>query len=305
MVEKQSFYLDTICSIKIDAGHKALLNEADAILKYYDTYFSRYRKGSFVSKLNRKRVTGNKKILYFYDYYMKLPSVVREHYKINLAYLLDLWDFNHGGKIPKKNEIKNALKILKNERIVVKDGKLYITGKSGFDLGGLLKGVLLDEISQLFKKNGAKKYIINLGGDIAVFSALPYLWNIGIKNPYGEGIITYISVNKKEFFLVTSGDYERYFIKNGKRYNHIMDPHTGYPARYYKSVTVISDQGIKADILSTAIFSMKEDVAKRFFNTFTQNDAALLITTNREFIPSKNLKESKDEEGTIFYYFGK
>jgi len=78
------------------------------------------------------------------------------------------------------------------------------------------------------------------------------VWRIGIKDPRGSGVIAVLEL--REGAVSTSGDYERFFLKGGKRYHHIIDPRTGYPARGIWSATVVAKEGVLADALSTALF---------------------------------------------------
>ena len=92
-------------------------------------------------------------------------------------------------------------------------------------------------------------------------------WKIGVQNPRGEGILYSFEAKPGET-ISTSGDYERTQIYNGKRYHHIFDPHTGYPANTFASVTVITEIPDYADGLSTAIFVIGKDKYRKLLETF-------------------------------------
>ena len=110
---------------------------------------------------------------------------------------------------------------------------------------------------------GIKGGIINAGGDIMAFGSRK--WRIGLKDPRGPGVIAVIPVKNKA--VATSGDYERYFIKNGRRYCHILNPRTGWPATRYMSVTILADKCIDADAWATAVFVMGLDKARNILKS--------------------------------------
>ena len=139
--------------------------------------------------------------------------------------------------------------------IVIKDGKLISTNpmaKLGF--GGFAKGYAVDAAINVLKAENIDNAIINIGGDLrAVGQHGKRPWNIGIRHPRQDGVLASVTVNGDES-VFSSGDYERYFEHNGKRYSHIMDPRTGYPAEQAMSVTVIDNNAARADASATALF---------------------------------------------------
>lgn len=122
------------------------------------------------------------------------------------------------------------------------------------DFGAFAKGYAVDVVIEHLRELGIHNAIINAGGDLrAIGSRGDRPWRIGIRNPAGEGVIASLDIRGDES-VFTSGNYERYFEYDGKRYHHIIDPRTGYPARGARSVTVLHDQGAVADAAATALF---------------------------------------------------
>ena len=122
------------------------------------------------------------------------------------------------------------------------------------DLGGMAKGWAVDRISENLKRLGVKNAIVNAGGDLRAFGrAGDRPWRIGIRHPRRAGAIASVTIEGDEA-VFTSGDYERYFEYRGRRYHHILDPRTGYPATGTRSVTVIHHDGALADAAATALF---------------------------------------------------
>jgi thiamine biosynthesis lipoprotein len=122
------------------------------------------------------------------------------------------------------------------------------------DFGAIGKGMAVDIAMEHLKEMGIHNAIINMGGDLrAMGSKGGTPWKIGIRHPRRNGVIASLTIHDDES-VFTSGDYERYFEYQGKRYHHILDPRTGYPARGVTSVTVIHAQGTVADAAATALF---------------------------------------------------
>lgn len=160
------------------------------------------------------------------------------------------------------------------------------------DLGGIAKGYAGDVAKEIYKKNGNKSAFINLGGNVVVLGNKPdgSAWSIGIQNPRSETgeIVGVVHVSDKA--VVTSGDYQRYFEKDGKRYSHIMDTHTGYPAESgLMSVTIIASSSIEADGLSTATFVLGLDKGLDLVKRYGQAEA-IFITTDKKIYVTKGLQ---------------
>jgi FAD:protein FMN transferase len=122
------------------------------------------------------------------------------------------------------------------------------------DFGGFIPGYAADLAVERLRSMGMDNGILNAGGEVRVFGrkgGRP--WRIGIRAPRGPGVMGYIDMEDDEA-VVTSGDYERYFEHEGRRYHHILDPRTGYPAQGVRSVTVVHESAAVADAAATALF---------------------------------------------------
>jgi thiamine biosynthesis lipoprotein len=174
--------------------------------------------------------------------------------------LIELWGFHSdelpSGPPPDQAEIQAILDMHPSmDDIEFTDISMQGHNKSmHLDFGGIGKGMAVDIAVEHLREMGIQNAIINMGGDLrAIGSKGGTPWKIGIRHPRKEGIIASLETRGDES-VFTSGDYERYFEYKGKRYHHILDPRTGYPAEGVTSVTVIHQEGVVADAAATALF---------------------------------------------------
>jgi len=180
-------------------------------------------------------------------------------FNIAIGPLSRLWNFDGGGEIvPDANSIQRRLVNLDFKKIIL-DRKNHTISLPAvgmaLDLGGIAKGYAVDRAVEILKSCGVSSGIVNAGGDMRLFGTKPQnrLWHIGIQHPRkNDGVLLTFKVTDRA--VVTSGDYERYFIKEGVRYHHILDSVTGYPASECMSVTVVAETAFLADAMATAIF---------------------------------------------------
>jgi thiamine biosynthesis lipoprotein len=180
--------------------------------------------------------------------------------------LFELWGFHQDNWFeshppPSQEEINGWLASSPTmEDIHIKNGELASSDpavKLGF--GGFAKGYAVDQAISALQKQGIKNAIVNIGGDLrAIGSHGKRPWVIGIRHPRQDGIIASIALHGDES-VFTSGDYERFFLYDGKRYPHIIDPRTGYPADQAMSVTVLHSNASLADAAATALFVAGND----------------------------------------------
>ena len=174
--------------------------------------------------------------------------------------LIKLWGFESDdlpqGPPPNEADIQTLLDKHPSMKDVTIDGVQFSCTNPAvrLDLGGFAKGYAVDRVIDHLKDLGVKNAIVNAGGDLrAIGKHGDRAWRVGIRNPRGEGVLASVDTRADES-IFTSGDYERFYEYDGKRYHHIIDPHTGYPARGVTSVTVFDNNAGRADAAATALF---------------------------------------------------
>ncbi len=160
--------------------------------------------------------------------------------------LLRLWGFYSTPHVPADREIAAALACVGYRHLGWKDGQLTKDAAGvQIGLGGIAKGYALAEAARVLRENGTAGAIIDAGGDIyALGRHGARCWHVGIRNPAGPGVVG--SVRVADTAVMGSGDYERFFIRDGRRYHHILDPHTGSPTDGVAAVTVMGPDPVAA-----------------------------------------------------------
>lgn len=176
-----------------------------------------------------------------------------------LGALVRLWGFDDGSNLPQappaEDAVAGALEALGEPGSMrLEDGTLTATQGTRLDLGAFAKGYALARLAERLAEQGVNNAIINAGGDlVALGRPGDRLWRIGVRHPAAEGLLASVEIDGGEA-VFTSGDYERSFRFEGRRYHHILDPASGSPARGLTSVTVLDDQPARADAAATALF---------------------------------------------------
>jgi FAD:protein FMN transferase len=173
-----------------------------------------------------------------------------------------LWKFDEDlePKIPPLAELKKRMALIDHRQVVV-DGaqKTVFLKKRGMaiNLGGIAKGYAVDRATAILKRAGFPDTIVQAGGDLMCAGSKDGKpWTAGIRDPRGDRDDVFATLQLVDHAFSTAGDYERFFILSGKRYHHIIDPKTGFPATRSRSVTIYAPTALLADALDDAVFIM-------------------------------------------------
>jgi len=241
-------YFDTICEVNIFCLPQRFDSYQDEIHRVFseiETHFSPDAM-DYSSPL----------VLELFDHALQLYLDSEGFFDITVAPLSKLWGFaDKKYQVPQPEEIEDALKYIGMDKIGKENGCLILLPNMELDWGGIAKGLGIDLVSKALKEMEVTRGFINAGGDLFCWGKNPSnsLWKIGIKHPRKKGFLGVLSVS--DLGLATTGDYQRYFVKDKVRYHHVFNPHTGYPSRNKQSVTVIGPKTLFCDALSTALFA--------------------------------------------------
>ena len=217
---------------------------------------------------------------------------------ITIRPLAEVWGIEEGrSAIPDKADIDAALKKIDVSKVSVNGNFVNISeSEMMLDLGAVGKGYGCDLAAGYLRDSDALGACIALGGSIVVYGSKPdgECWKVGVKDPRNsEGtVLGTVSIPAGETaFISTSGDYEKYFMVDGKRYHHILDPDTGYPAWTHTiAATVVCDDGLTSDALSTLCMLLDRDDAMKLVAQYGAK--AVIIDDEKRVYVSDDLKSS-------------
>jgi len=259
----------SIDPVKIsEARAKNAINEAFDEIKRIENVYSVHKDTSEISRINRLRKNERLQIT---DEVLNLIHKTLDYsertdgaFDITVKPLVDLWGrARKANKLPDEYELKRALERVGYKDVVLDEVVRTIYFKKdgmSIDLGGAAKGYATDRAIRVLEDNGIKNALVTSGGDMYCLGKKSGRepWKVGIRHPRREDR-TFLEILLKDKAISTSGDYERYFIMDGKRYSHIIDPMTGYPiGDNVVSASVITADSTTSDILATAMCILGE-----------------------------------------------
>ena len=281
-----SIKLNTAVQITIyDSQDKSLLDDCLDLCDKYELIFNRTNENSELYKLNHRKDTSNKDphadgqttpypvsgtagTWHISEDLAALLSegldITRESngaFDIAIAPLTSLWDFTaEDPKVTDDSDIQKALPLCSSDGVTINGQDISLPSDDiQFDVGAIAKGYIADRLKDFLVKKGVKSAIINLGGNVLCIGSKPdgTPFKIGIQKPFADRNETEAVMDITGRSVVSSGIYERCFKQDGKLYHHILNPKTGYPYdNGLISVTIISDQSVDGDALSTTCFAL-------------------------------------------------
>lgn len=256
-------------------------------LERLESKYSRFRKDSLLSQINLgKEVTIDNETISLLEHAFNCFEQSEGLFDVTAGRLNSLWDFKKK-KVPSQEEISYALSVTDFSKVSWNNGILSMPAGMNVDFGGIVKEYAADTLAVLAKKFGVRYGLINLGGDIAIVGNKPdgIAWKVGITDPRGtETEIASIDIYSGG--LATSGDYKRYFIYEGKRYSHILNPKTGFPCAGLRAVSVAANLCTVAGSIATIAMLKDEPEAIKWLNDlgvpFVAMDSNLSIQRNSD-----------------------
>jgi len=222
-----------------------------------------------------------------------ISALTQGAFDISAGALKRLYNFKNAAfKMPDGKTILQTLKTVGYKKIELRDNnKIYLQAKDmhiGF--GAVGKGYAADKVKSLWQAAGMTSGVINASGDLTVWGHQPdgSPWKVGIADPDNkDNILLWLPVSNAS--VATSGNYEQYFDLDGIRYSHNIDPRTGLPARFIKSVTIVSSSAELSDALATAVTIMGKEVGIDFINQLP-NVHCIIINADNKISYSKKIK---------------
>lgn len=302
---EEQFLMGTYVNVKIfDDGKKDVLDEAFNRVKVLADKITVNEPGSEVDEINKQ--AGIKPVEVSKDVYPLIKSAYDyseesdDGFDLSIGPITQLWHIGFDdARKPEQKEIDQALALVKHQDVVLDDKKQTVfLKKKGMelDLGAIAKGYITDEVVKVLKANEVTTGIVDLGGNIYVLGMSPRRensdWNVGVQDPNQARNTIVGSVPASNQSLVTSGIYERNLKVGDEVFHHLFNPKTGYPFdNEIAGVTIISNQSIDGDALSTVIFSKGVKEGMDYINQLKNIDA-IFVTVDDKIYLSSGVKDT-------------
>ncbi len=292
-IGKTSFHLNTVCTVTIysmdgmtdlDESQQQkhilqLITDAFALCDQYEKILSKTVEGSDIYKINHaggQAVEVDQRTVEVVSKGLEYSKASGGAFDITIGKVSDIWNFqemddkgNRIGTIPEESVITDAMSHVDYNCVLIEGNTIQLTDpEAELDLGGIAKGYIADKVAEFLEAKGVTSAVVDLGGNIVVIgekgesmdNPMGTEFSVGIADPNSEGLLGLVKCKDKT--VVTSGTYERYFELDGKRYHHVLDTETGYPADTdLLAVTIIADKGhsVDCDGLSTSCLALGKE----------------------------------------------
>ena len=278
--DKSHIAMGTIITQKVyGESAKQDIEKNKALIDNLDNMISWRKDNSHIARLNDGGALTIAYLMESIKQCSEISTASDGAFDITVGGISRLWNIGEENqRIPSDSEIKAELKNVGYGKIKYSSDKVELTDGVKIDLGAVGKGMACDMVKTYLDNSDAQGAIISVGGSILAwgdYNKAGDKWQIAVAHPRNEGeYLGILSVD--EGFISTSGDYERYFEKDGKRYHHILDATTGYPAETdVISVTVVCDSGLLSDALSTTCFILGEEKSRGLLERY--NASAIFV----------------------------
>ena len=294
-LERTAFFaMDTAMEFTV-YGEANLLDEAKSIICSVEEQVSVTDEHSDIYAINHTgsgKLSGNSAELM--EQALELCRRTDGALDVSVYPIVRAWGFTTGNyQVPDEETIQSLLPLVDYTKIQydASTGTVALLEGMEIDLGSIAKGYAGQLAAQMLRERGVESALLNLGGNVQTVGAKPdgSPWQIGIKDPKGEDAMMVLSIADQA--VVTSGGYERYFEQDGQTYWHIMDPFTGRPADSgLISVTIVGDEGVVCDGLSTALFVMGLEKAADLWAQ-SGDFEAVFVTASGEVYITEGLRD--------------
>ena len=287
-VQGTFFAMDTMMDFTV-YGESGLIDQSESLIASLESLVSVTDTGSELYAINQTgsgTLTGKASSLM--EQALEICRRTDGALDLSIYPIVRAWGFTTGSyQVPDEAEIQALLPLVDYRKIQydAADGDVTLPEGMEIDLGSVAKGYAGQLVAQMLREHGVQSALLNLGGNVQTVGAKPdgSPWQIGIKDPQGEDAMMVLSVEDQA--VVTSGGYERYFEQDGQTYWHIMDPSTGHPADSgLISVTIVGDEGVVCDGLSTALFVMGLEKAANLWAQSCDFEAVFVTASGEVYI---------------------
>lgn len=301
-------YMDTVIDIKLYSDNEEdaqiIMSEIERIYKYYHELTDRYNAYEGINNIYTinstteiKKLELNKDLYNILDYSKTWYNKSNGLFNVNIGSLTNLWKTYRDNKsgMPSVVEL-NSISALDINHIVLYDDYTILTGNVNIDLGGIAKGYATEVVHHYLDSINMENYLINAGGTVLAGKNIDTeTFTVGIQDPDNAASIMKdgdkeIKLKISNAIITSSGGYERFYEFEGVKYHHIIDSKTKMPANYMKSVSVITDDAMLGDVLSTTLFLMSIEDGQEYIKQF-DNVEAIWYSNDNQVIKSDGISK--------------
>lgn len=276
------------------------MQQVESRLAQLEEELSLFKDSSEIAKINASAglqpQSVNRETFLLLQQALKLSAVSDGFFQITVAPLTQLWGITtENPHVPSSEELEATLPLIQDSDVVLDEqAQTVYLPRAGqaIDLGGIAKGYACDEIRKTLLQSGVESAVVSIGGNVCAVGTQPNgtPFRIGFRDPAGTEQSYIASFELTDEVVAVSGGYERWFEENGKKYHHILDPHTGYPAESdIVSVGVVSPNGAVADFWSTTLFCWGKERTLEWMKT--AEEEILLLDDQGTLYVSSGLRE--------------
>lgn len=273
-------------------GNNDYTPEIDSILKAFDKSLSAYIDNSIISRINNNDSTVKIDDWFKAVFYKSREVYINSNgmFDLTVGPLVKAWGFLKDTTIKHDSaHIQELLQLVGMDKIHIEHNKLVKENPNiVIDVNAIAQGYSVDVVSEFLEKKGCKNYLVEIGGELKATGLNPEngIWRIGIDKPIdgnqdsGANLQTIIEISGKS--LATSGNYRKFFVENGVKYAHSINPKTGYPAKNnLLSATIVADDCMTADAYATACMVSGLDKSLQILNKVKGLEAYLVFSDNQ------------------------
>lgn len=300
-ISKSGFMLNTFVTVTIyDKDDPKILEGCLELCRSYENILSKTLEGSEVYRLNHRpsdqqTVTVSDDIKALITEAQTYSERSKGGFDVTIEPLSSLWNFtSENPVIPSDKDIKEAVKKVDYKNLKLEGNTLtFLSPDTALDFGAVAKGYIADRLKDYLLEQGVKSAIINLGGNVLCVGEKPdgTPFKIGLQKPFADRNETIETLNIRDMSVVSSGVYERHFIKDGTNYHHLLNPRDGYPYQNgLVSVTILSKVSADGDGMTTACFSLGLEEGLKLVNSL-DGIYGIFITDDYEVYYSDGAKQ--------------
>ncbi|WP_313579501.1 FAD:protein FMN transferase [Lacrimispora sp.] len=300
-LSKSDFMLNTFVTVTLyDKDDPEILSDCLDVCRSYENILSKTIEGSEVYKLNHRpaseeTVTVSPDVEALISKSLYYSQISDGGFDVTVEPLSSLWDFTSlDPVVPPDAKIQEARKKVDYRNLKLEGNTLtFLSPDTSLDFGAIAKGYIADRMKDFLLEEGVKSAVINLGGNVLCVGQKPdgTPFKIGLQKPYADRNETIEIMNINDMSVVSSGVYERHFVKDGVNYHHLLNPGDGYPYENgLVSVTILSELSADGDALSTTCFSLGLKKGMELLDS-TDGVYGVFITEDGEVYYSQGARE--------------